>query len=250
MTDWNVGRTHKMELTAAAFSVLPCVLHLAPAKLSGTEMCQDRSSGCTAACLYTAGRGQMTCTQRARVAKTLRFLADPPKFADGLAKEARMLKRRATKRGLTLTLRPNGTSDIAWEDLLPEDVLADCYDYTKSVARWQKQGYFLTLSWHEEMRRSPVDLAREALAAGRPGIAVVCSHELHAHLVTRPDYMGIPVVDGTLHDYRPSDPDGSMVVLRPLGRAKQDTLGFVVRDEAQLQLPGPRANKRRLMAVA
>ena len=248
--NWNVGRTHKMELTASAFAVLPCVLHLAPAKLSGTEVCPNRSSGCTAACLNQSGRGQMNVVQRQRVAKTLRFLADPQGFADCLTKEARMLERRAVKRGLTLTLRPNGTSDIPWENLLPADVLAHCYDYTKSVDRWRSQGYYQTLSWHEEMRRSPVDLVREALAAGRPGIAVVCSPELHAHLVTLPDYLGIPVVDGTLHDYRPSDPPGSMVVLSPLGRAKRDTLGFVVRDEAQLQMPGPRANKRRLMAAA
>jgi hypothetical protein len=44
-------------------------LSLAPAKLSGFEMCRGRSKGCTAACLNTAGRGQQTITQRARIAK-------------------------------------------------------------------------------------------------------------------------------------------------------------------------------------
>ena len=33
------------------------VLHLAPADLSGREVCAKRTAGCTAACLNTAGRG-------------------------------------------------------------------------------------------------------------------------------------------------------------------------------------------------
>ena len=36
---------------------LSFVLHLAPANLSGKEVCPKRTAGCTAACLNTAGRG-------------------------------------------------------------------------------------------------------------------------------------------------------------------------------------------------
>jgi hypothetical protein len=35
------------------------ILHLAPANLSGYEVCPKRTAGCTAACLNTAGRGGM-----------------------------------------------------------------------------------------------------------------------------------------------------------------------------------------------
>jgi hypothetical protein len=38
---------------------LSFVLHLAPADVSGKEVCPKRTAGCTAACLNTAGRGGM-----------------------------------------------------------------------------------------------------------------------------------------------------------------------------------------------
>ena len=44
-------------------------IHLAPANLSGYEVCQWRSKGCTMACLNTAGRGQMSSVQDSRVKK-------------------------------------------------------------------------------------------------------------------------------------------------------------------------------------
>jgi hypothetical protein len=246
---WNAGKQRKMEKTAKAFAALPAILHLTPGKVDGVEMCPGRSAGCSAACLNTAGMGGMNCVQRARLAKTRAFLADPKAFAETLTREARMLIRRAEKRALTPVLRPNGTSDISWEQLLPSDVLEWCYDYTKRADRWRAQGYHLTLSWHEEMGASPMDLAREARKARRPGVAIVVSPALHAKLVARKTYHGIPIVDGTVHDYRPSDPSGALVVLLPLGRAKRDKLGFVVSDESQLWQAGPRHAKRRALPV-
>ena len=41
------------------------ILHLAPATLSGFEVCSHRSAGCTAACLNTAGRGGMGLDEKA-----------------------------------------------------------------------------------------------------------------------------------------------------------------------------------------
>ena len=38
---------------------LSFILHLAPADLSGREVCPKRTAGCTSACLNTAGRGGM-----------------------------------------------------------------------------------------------------------------------------------------------------------------------------------------------
>ena len=49
-------------------------IHLAPANLSGYEVCNWRSKGCTIACLNTAGRGQMQNTQDSRIKKTKLFL--------------------------------------------------------------------------------------------------------------------------------------------------------------------------------
>src|SRR5215475_12156132 len=53
------------------------VLHLAPARLSGKNVCRFASHGCTAACLNTAGHGGinldalgLNAVQRARIART------------------------------------------------------------------------------------------------------------------------------------------------------------------------------------
>ena len=43
---------------------LSFILHLAPADLSGREVCPKRTKGCTDACLNTAGRGGMFKTGR------------------------------------------------------------------------------------------------------------------------------------------------------------------------------------------
>src|SRR4051812_10806821 len=37
--------------------ILTAILHLSPADLSGHEVCQSRTRGCTAVCLNSAGRG-------------------------------------------------------------------------------------------------------------------------------------------------------------------------------------------------
>jgi hypothetical protein len=49
---------------------LTAVLYLAPANLSGYEVCSMRSDGCTDACLNTAGRGRMPKVQSARIRRT------------------------------------------------------------------------------------------------------------------------------------------------------------------------------------
>jgi hypothetical protein len=62
-------------------------IHLAPANLSGYEVCQWRSKGCTMACLNTAGRGQMNSIQDSRIAKTKLFFEQRFDFLAKLSKE-------------------------------------------------------------------------------------------------------------------------------------------------------------------
>jgi len=59
------------------YGYLSFILHLAPADLSGREVCPKRTAGCTQACLNTAGRGGMfrkgentNVIQQARIRKT------------------------------------------------------------------------------------------------------------------------------------------------------------------------------------
>ena len=53
--------------------IMTGILYLAPAKISGYEVCPRRSEGCTKSCLYSAGRGAFNTVQKSRVAKTKMF---------------------------------------------------------------------------------------------------------------------------------------------------------------------------------
>lgn len=187
----------------------------------------------------------MNVVQRARTEKTRKFLADPWGFASDLDDEMRSAIRSASKRGLEQWFRLNLTSEIWWESYISTDLLAHCYDYTKSLDRWRRQPYHLTLSWNENLWQSPLTLARES--KGRPGVAVVVDPAIHARMTRKRSFMGSPVVDGTLTDQRPYDPPGALILLKPLGKLKSDTSGFVIRDESLLFTDrNPSAVRRRL----
>jgi len=64
--------------------VLTGILYLAPAKISGYEVCPRRSEGCTKACLYTAGMGAFSTVQEARINKTKLFFEKREEFMSQL----------------------------------------------------------------------------------------------------------------------------------------------------------------------
>jgi hypothetical protein len=114
---------------------LTFILHLAPAKLSGHNVCPMATKGCRAACLNTAGRGGIMAghvgalthadvasgitntIQRARIARTKRFFEDRAAFMADLVSDIEKAIRRARKAGFTPVFRLNGTSDLRWESI-------------------------------------------------------------------------------------------------------------------------------------
>jgi len=210
--------------------VLTSVLHLAPANLSGYEVCPGRSQGCTDACLHYAGNPvYMNNKTKARVRRTKEFFEQRETFMAQLEKEIAALERRAARLNLEPAVRLNGTSDIVWErkkcgnaanimSLFPN---VQFYDYTKLPRNPSNlpTNYHLTVSLSE----SNQDKIEQALDWGY-NVAVVFENKL-------PDtYLGRPVISGDDHDYRPIDPKGSIVGLVVKGsKGKVDTSGFVVR---------------------
>ena len=73
-------------------------IHFAPASLSGNEVCQWRSKGCTVSCLNTAGRGQMNSIQASRIAKTKLFFDKQLDFMYKLCKEIASSIKSAQKK--------------------------------------------------------------------------------------------------------------------------------------------------------
>tara|TARA_R100000781_G_scaffold83709_2_gene51539 strand:- start:5007 stop:5465 length:459 start_codon:yes stop_codon:yes gene_type:complete len=143
------------------------------------------------------------------------------KFLDWLVKDIASVERRAIKKNLDPVVRLNGTSDIRWERHefmygLPD---VQFYDYTKHRNRKDiPENYQLTFSRSEESTTKDLDTA---LNNGM-NIAVVFQKELPE------TWYGLPVIDGTLNDWRFRDPNPCIVGLLAKGSAKKDTSGFVV----------------------
>ena len=206
-------------------------IHLAPANLSGYEVCQWRSKGCTFACLNTAGRGQMQNTQDSRIKKTKLFFESRFDFLAKLSKEITSTIKSASKKSMQAVFRPNLTSDIAWEDIINEDGVTifekhgrtQFYDYTKSFKRMKTflngelpSNYHLTFSCSETNEK----IAKLVLSMGG-NVAVVFRNQL-------PDtWNGVEVVDGDESDLRFLDKQGVVVGLIEKGLAKKDSTGFV-----------------------
>lgn len=212
---------------------LTFILHFAPAKLSGYEVCPKATEGCRAACLNTAGRGGMfkrgettNVIQEARKRKTKMFFEQREEFMALLVKDIQAAVKMAERKGLTPVFRLNGTSDIAWEKMPVGDARnifevfpnVRFYDYTKMLNR-KVQGiknYSLTFSRADGNEKDVVKAFEQGM-----NVAAVFD-------VLPNEYFGKPVIDGDESDLRLLDPKGVVVGLKAKGKAKKDTSGFVV----------------------
>lgn len=203
---------------------LTFILHLAPARLSGYNVCPGASAGCTLACLNTAGRGRFDKIQNARIRKTKMFFENRDEFLALMVKDIEAGIRAAARENLIPVFRPNGTSDIRWENygIIEKFPNVQFYDYTKLPnRRGIPANYHLTFSRSE----SNEALIPTALDHGM-NIAAVFSTPKNGKLPAT--YAGLSVVDGDETDLRFLDPSGVIVGLRAKGDAKKDSSGFVV----------------------
>jgi hypothetical protein len=142
---------------------LSYILHLAPYRLSGKNVCPMASKGCAAACLNSAGRGQFDSVQTARLKKTKRFHDDRQGFVADLVSDLEAVVRKAQRENMRPVVRLNGTSDVDWTAIKTDDgrnvferfSMIQFYDYTKVLTRLKKQrlnpipNYDLTFSKSE-----------------------------------------------------------------------------------------------------
>lgn len=226
---------------------LTAILHLAPAALSGRNVCPHATAGCRSACLNTAGRGGialdsdgLNAIQVARIRRTRWWQRDRDAFTACLVANIERHIRRATRHGLQPAVRLNGTSDLPWERFpvvrdgvtFPNMMRAfpevRFYDYTKWPARLRGEvrtrelppNYSLTFS----LADGNDDHADATLAQGG-NVAVVFATRRGADLPR--SFKGARVVDGDVTDLRFLDPTGVVVGLRAKGRAIHDRSGFV-----------------------
>jgi hypothetical protein len=192
-------------------------LTLSAHRTSGeVNTCVKSTPECRKVCvMLTAGNAFYKKVIDGRAARTIFAARHPQHFLSLLTHEVHALERRGTPFGLRL----NVASDLRWEFIAPwlfdgENVRA--YDYTKwdSIDRDNSlPNYRLTYS-HSE--RWTDDKVHTYVWSGQ-NVAVV--FDCHKHEL--PDtYMGIPVIDGDVSDYRYDDPAGVIVGLAAKGSAK------------------------------
>lgn len=217
------------------------ILHLAPANLSGYEVCAKRTKGCTLACLNTSGRGGMikkgettNAIQQARIRKTKFFFENRAEFMVQLVKDIELAIKQCVKKNLVPVFRLNGTSDLAWEKYevirdgkLYRNIFAafsevQFYDYTKILGRKVNgiANYHLTFSEAD-------DNALDTLNAIRAGMNVATVFGIKKNSPMPEMWNGMKVFNGDESDLRFLDPKNVVVGLYAKGKAKKDTTGFV-----------------------
>ncbi len=211
---------------SSKFKYLSEILHLAPSKIGGVNICANASPVCIDLCLNTSGRGQMTSVQKSRLNKKFYFLADRLKFLNHLDREIKLSYERAKRKKLKYSIRLNGTSDISWENtgIIDEYKNLIWYDYTKVYKRALKfvngqlpKNYHLTYSLNEDNKKQAFDILKKG-----GNISAVFRKDLPRK------FNGYKVINADDSDLRFLDGHNIIAGLVAKGKARKDYSGFVL----------------------
>lgn len=224
-----LGESSTKTIKGEKLGFLTGIVYLVP----DAKICaMAKLAGCLVPCLNSAGRGAFNSVQLARGAKTQFFYTNQQAFLLSLAADIWTLQNKAAKLGFTPLVRPNGTSDIPYENLPVIDGLnifqlfpqVQFYDYTKHPSR-NLEGktcgnYDLTYSF-SAITPKPISI-KGLTNPHNSRTAVVFQKRADIPVVFR----AWPVVDGDDTDVRHIEPKSVVVALYAKGKAKNDTSGF------------------------
>jgi len=225
-------------IKADKYGYLNAIHYMAPADLAGVgNLCPFLSTGCKALCLgaHSGAATYYPSVLQSRIAKARRFMRERHAYMADVVRAINAELRNAKRKGKTLCVRMNGSTDISWEyirdgkgrtlfDLFPD---IQFVDYTKNPNRFSRvakrpANYHLTFSRSEENDATAIRLLEQGV-----NVAVVFAGDKPA------TWHGYTVTDGDSHDLRhldPRGPRGHVIALSPKGnKAKRDTSGFVVK---------------------
>ena len=222
-------------IKARDYGWMNAIHYMAPARLAGVgNLCGHASQGCIDLCLgqHSGAATYYPSVIQSRITKARRFMKDRHAYLKDMTRAIQAEIRKARRHDVKLCVRPNGSTDIAFEGIRDKDgvTLLERFpdvqftDYTKSVKRAlahatgkMPSNYSLTFSRSET---NEADCIRVLQAGGN--VAVVFRHKPAT-------WHGFTVIDGDEHDLRHLDPRGVVVALSPKGlKARRDTSGFVL----------------------
>ncbi len=198
------------------------IMYLAPANESGYNVCSNSTPECRLGCLSTSGRAKMDLNsgkniiKNSRINKTKLFHENNEFFMQWLFADIKAKQKNAIRKGFGFSIRLNGTSDIDWTEykLNGQNVFQafpdiTFYDYTKNPTKFmgKPENYHLTFSYSG----INTETCKKILAKGF-NIAVVFNVK---DVVNLPEtFLGYPVINGDLTDYRVADAKGCVVGLK------------------------------------
>lgn len=207
---------------AYKYDELTYSLYLAPADLSGYEVCPMRNAECTALCLNESGMNRMNMNNdmitESRIKKTKLFFEHRQYFMQWMVAEIEAAKKKAEKQGYHFSVRLNNTSDISPESFHMEidgkrknilqlfpDVMF--YDYSKVGKRMELvkkyKNYDLTFSFSGTNFSDCISMLNNGIR-----VAVVFKKEIPKK------FWGRKVIDGDLYDMRYRDENDIIVGLK------------------------------------
>lgn len=208
---------------------LSAIQYLSPYKISGYNVCPCASKGCASSCLNTAGRGRTNSVQQARLNRTRLFIDKRDEYIRTLYDEIAAFSKQCISKKQRPAIRLNGTSDLAWEKLIPNlfQDFPSCqfYDYTKIEKRMLRflsgdfpQNYYLTFSRSENNDKK----CHNILDNGGNVVVVFQTKDFPKK------WNGYKTYSAETHDLRFVDPENKVGALYAKGKARQDKSGFVV----------------------
>lgn len=197
-------------------------LYLAPASISGYNVCRNATKECMLGCLHSSGRTAMEMLsggnriQNARIGKVRLLMEQPEYFMKWLVTEIEAKRKTAIKKGFGFSVRLNCTSDIDWSDirLYGQNIFeifpdVQFYDYTKNFQKFfdKAKNYHLTFSYTGRNW----DKCTQVLGMGH-NVAMVFNVQKETEIPAI--YGSYNVINGDLSDYRVKDGRGIIVGLK------------------------------------
>jgi hypothetical protein len=206
---------------AYKYDELVYTLYLAPAKMSGYEVCPMRTKECTLLCLNESGRNKMdthkNTINNSRIKKTKLFFEEREFFMKWLVDDITIAKNKAKDLGYHFSVRLNNTSDISPEsfylsiDGVNKNILeifpdVQFYDYTKVPNRMRLKmkypNYDLTFSFSGNNMDECFKMLQNNIRVAMVFDKVPTS------------YKGYEVIDGDQYDMRYRDEPNVIVGLK------------------------------------
>jgi hypothetical protein len=218
----SVNSSSKIAKTDKVLDIDTFVLYLAPASLSGHNVCAKATKECITGCLNTSGRAKMPksaiAIMNARVNKTKFFYDQREQFNEILFHEIKLAKGRTERKGKNFAVRLNGTSDLnpilfkhEGKNVLETYPDVQFYDYTKILNRVEVakkySNYDLTFSFTGHNWS-------DCLIALENNVRVAVIFDIKAGQPLPETFNGYTVIDGDKYDYRPLDEKKVIVGLR------------------------------------